>query len=225
MKTRSILMCLALIGAPPAFCGPPPAIAQYQNTGNTFTFTPVAGRVPSQDARIKDYGTGVTPYASNGQTGNLLVRYSDGTTVLAWRAPDKKVIMPSEGSAEDDEQTGADQIRVAKDGRTIGWAEMAAACCESYPLPISVGVYQSGKRVLHVGGPGMLDYWSFLDKGRSIVAVWGPVHGPQVLEYQIIDLKTQQVTASVAGNPQTQHLDPDAPAWALQAQTTMQERR
>lgn len=225
MKTRSILMCLALIGAPPAFCGPPPAIAQYQNTRNTFTFTPVAGRVPSQDARIKDYGTGVTPYASNGQTGNLLVRYSDGTTVLVWKAPGKRVSMPAEGTPEDDELIGVDQIKVAKDKRTMGWAEMAAPCCESYPLPISVGIYQSGKRVLHIGGPGMLDYWSFLDKGRNIVAVWGPAHGPQVLEYQIIDLKTEHVIASVTGDPETQELDPDAPGWALQAQATMQERQ
>lgn len=219
VKTRAILMCLALINAPQAFCGTHRASSRFSE--NTFTFTLIVDRIPGQGARIKNYRVGAASHA--GQTGNLLVRYSDGATVLAWKAPEKSMSMPAEGS-EDDERIGVDQIKVAKDGRTIGWEEMGALCCESYPLPISVGIYQSGERVLHIDGQGILDYWAFLDKGRRIVAVWGPAHGPQVLEYQIIDLKAKRVIASVIGDRKTQELDADAPGWALQAQTAMQRR-
>lgn len=221
MKTRAILLCLALIGGSRTMSAPDPTVAWTQK--DTFVFAPVAGPIPAPGAQIESHGTGPTRFAGNGQTGDLYVRYTDGVKVVVWKAPDKKVIMPAEGR-EDDEQIGVDQIKTAGNRRTVGWTDMAAPCCESYPLPVSVGIYQSGKQVLHIGGPGMLDYWHFMDDGRQLVTVWGPAHGPEILEYQIIDLKLNRVVADVLGDPKTQELASNAPKWALQAQAAIEAR-
>lgn len=208
MKTRIILICLAMICAPQVLSRESPTASQTQD--DTFSFTSIHGQAPGKDASIADFNIGTTRFAPNGQTGDLSIKYVDGTEVVTWKAPKKKITMPAMG-AEDDELIGVAQIEVAANRRVIGWAEMAAPCCESYPLPISVGIYRSGQRVLHIQGPGMLDYWTFHDNGRHIVAVWGPAHGPQILEYQIIDVKKRRVTAEVIGDPKTQALDPDVP--------------
>ena len=219
MKAKVILACFALIAASLASCAT--TASTTDAISDTFTYTLVAGGIPHHDAHIVDYHIGTTPFAG---TGDLFIHYSDGIDVRAWNAPNKKVSMPAEGTSEDDEQIGVDQVEIGKNGRTIGWAEIVAPCCESYSLPLSIGVYQSGKRVLHIGAPGFLDYWTFMDKGRHIIAVWGPPHGPQVLDYQVIDLNTHQVTAEVFGDPKTQKLDPGAPAWALRAQAAINGR-
>lgn len=219
MKTQALLIGLALICAPQGFCGQSQASTWSQ--GDEFTSTPVKGTIPSPSALIEGSYTGPTKFASNGQTGNFYIRYSDGAKVLVWKAPKKKITMPAMGPG-DDKQIGVARIEVARDGRTIGWTEMGAPCCESYPLAMAIGIYKSGKRVLHIEGSGMLDYWTMLGKGDRIVAVWGPAHGPQVLDYQLIDIETDHVIADVVSNSKTQKLDPDAPKWALKVQASIE---
>ncbi len=187
---------------------------------NTFTFTAARGQRPGATAHITRIWVRTSPFGRSGQTGSLLIHYSDGASLVLWRAPHQNVMTLQANSPSGIVPAGAEHMRIAQNGRTAGWAALAATCCQSYPIPVSVGIYRSGQRVLHISGPGMLAYWNFLGNGTRIVAVWGPSHGPQVLEYQIIDLSTHHVLAQVSGNPNTQKLDPNAPTWALKVQAS-----
>lgn len=224
MQTKLPLLCLALIAASLVCTITAPA---SDAVGDTFsyTYTRVTGAIPHTRARIVSYHAHDRTYHDLGPagfagTGDLVIHYSDGIDVLAWKAPNNNKVR----SLLDNEQVGVDQIKVAKNRRTIGWENVYVPCCESYSLAEDVAIYQSAKRVLYLGSPGMIYYWAFTDHGQRIVAVWGPAHGPQVLDYQMIDIKTPRVIAEVFGDPKTQELDSDAPAWALRAQTAINGR-
>lgn len=216
MRTPSLLTCFVMLAAPLAYSGAQPPTDTLPL--NTFEFTSVPGRHPGPSARIKRIWTGTTPFGRTGQTGSLYIRYSSGLRIVAWRAPRENLAKLSMRDPSRNIPAGAVQLRIAKNGRTAGWADLAETCCESYPLTISVGIYRSGNRVLHITGPGMLVYWNFLGNGRYIVAGWGPAHGPGGVEYQRIDLKTDRVVGDVWDDSKTDRLPAGAPKWALNAE-------
>jgi hypothetical protein len=61
----------------------------------------------------------------------------------------------------------------------------------------------------------------FVESGKRIAAVWGPVHSSDIGDYQLYDTETGRMvdevfaTAEVEGKSGTVHgLGPTAPAWA-----------
>lgn len=222
MKTPALLMCFGAFVAPLASSAPKPVLTQVG--ANIFEFTAVAGQIPGPAARIKRLWTGIARFGRNGQTGSLFARYSDGVTVVLWRAPRYNAVRRLQKTFGTDVPIGGDHLRIAKNGRVAGWTDLFEFCCNGERIPMSVGIYRSGKRLVHISGPGLLYYWNFLGNGGRIVAVWGPEHGPEYLEYQIIDLQTDRPVASVGTVPNSETLAPGAPKWALKAQAAMGAR-
>lgn|SRR5215472_4715112 len=71
---------------------------------------------------------------------------------------------------------GCEPITVAAEGRTVGWSVLVENCCTSYRIPTSVAVYCDGKRTII--SPGQMVWeWRFLDEGKSVAVLSGPVHG------------------------------------------------
>lgn len=206
MTSRTILLCCALcvcVGA---------AIASSLSEDATFTSTRIEGPMPAKDAHIVKHWLGKAAPGSKYETGDLHILYSDGTQVVGKMAKKK----PSPDSIFD--QVGIDDVKVAADRRTIGWEEMSTNCCTSYSIPESLAIYRSGRSVLHIQQGQTIWYWTFRDGGRRVAVVWGATHGPQVGDFQLIDVKAGRLIAEVYGDPNTQALDSDAPKWAKQAQ-------
>jgi len=73
-------------------------------------------------------------------------------------------------------QVGCEHITAAADGRTIGWSVLVENCCTSYSIPTSVVVYCDGRRTII--SPGQMVWeWRFIDEGKRVAVLSGPVHG------------------------------------------------
>lgn len=59
---------------------------------NTFTFTAARGQRPGATAHITRIWVRTSPFGHSGQTGSLLIHYSDGASLVLWRAPHQNVM-------------------------------------------------------------------------------------------------------------------------------------
>jgi hypothetical protein len=173
--------------------------------------------VPAADAHIVEYQVDKASPRSGYETGSLHILYSDKTEVVAKVVPKRKsnensIVLNEEGIA------GA---KVAEDKRTIAWTEQFDNYGTSYSVPLVLAVYRSGKNIVEIQQGQMIWRWRFVDGGKLIAAVWGPVHFSDVGDYQLYDAETGRMldevvaNAEVGGKNGTIHdLGPDAPAWA-----------
>jgi hypothetical protein len=99
--------------------------------------------------------------ASCEKDGKAHITYKNGTSV---------VVSPLQT------QVGCNDVLVAKDGRSVGWAVLVENCCTSYPVPTSVVVMKSGRSMVFSFGQ-MVWRWRFLYDGKQVAVLWGPVHG------------------------------------------------
>jgi hypothetical protein len=215
MKIENILLflCLAFL---PAF-----ACAQT-TTGDrpTVTTTRIHGAVPAETAHIVKYYVKKTKHDSEYDTGNLHIIYSDKTEVIE-KVPSKA---KSSGKNIVKNHEGITEPAVAPDKRTIAWTETFDNCGTSYSIPLVLAIYQSGKTILRIQQGQMVWYWTFLDGGKRIAAVWGTTHGPETGDYQLYDAKTGHVLSEAFGDVDRQSLKPDAPEWAKQTERKMHSR-
>jgi hypothetical protein len=185
-----------------------------------ISVTEIQSSAPAQTAHITKYYVDKAAPGSDYETGNLHVIYTDGTEVI-------EKIPPKEKSTEANtvyNQEGISDIEVAADKRTIGWTAMVDNCCTSYTVPVSVAIYQSGKKVLHIQQGQMVWYWTFLSGGKHVAVVWGLTHGPEVGDYQLYDAKTGRMLSEVFGEEDIQGLAPNAPKWAKLVEEQMHKR-
>jgi hypothetical protein len=94
----------------------------------------------------------------------------DGTIHLSYISARPKVIPP------EPKQVGCEDPVIAADHRTVGWSILVENCCTSYPIPIAVVVYNNGKKT-RISTPQMIWNWHFLDAGKQVAVLSGPVHG------------------------------------------------
>ena len=215
MKTEHMLLlsCVAFL----------PALACAQTTDGdrpTVTETKIHGAVPAGTARIVKYYVDKAEHDFDYDTGNLHIIYSDKTEVIEKVPPktkgtEKNIVKNQEGIADP---------AVAPDKRTIAWTETFDNCGTSYSIPLVLAIYQSGKRVLHIQQGQMVWYWTFLDGGKHIAAVWGTTHGQEIGDYQLYDIKTGHMLAEVFGDVDTQSLKQNAPKWAQETERKMHSR-
>jgi hypothetical protein len=181
----------------------------------------IQGSAPAETAQIAKYYVDKAAPGSDHETGNLHIIYTDGTEVIEKIPPKKK----STEANTVYNQEGISDVEVAADKRTIGWTAMVDNCCTSYSVPLSVAIYQSGKKVLHIQQGQMVWYWTFLNGGERVSIVWGPTHGPEVGDYQLYDAKTGRMISEVFGEEDIQRLQPNAPEWAKLVEEQMHKER
>jgi hypothetical protein len=180
----------------------------------TVKVTEMKGKVPAENAHITRYYVDKPSLDSGYETGDLHIIYSDKTEII-------ETLPPKEKSTEKnivENQEGIEDVKIAPDQRTIGWAMTFDNCCTSYAIPMVLAIYRSGDTVLHIQQGQTLWHWMFLDGGKQAAASWGPTHGPFGGDYQLYDVKTGHLVSEVFGDPKTQSLSPDAPEWAKETE-------
>lgn len=78
--------------------------------------------------------------------------------------------------AAETQQVGCEHIIVADDGHTVGWSVLVENGGTSYPITTAVVVYRDGKKNV-ISSDQMIWEWRFLDKGKQVAVLSGPVHG------------------------------------------------
>jgi hypothetical protein len=143
-----------------------------------------------------------TPARSNPQIDRVYAD-QDGTVHVALVGGKSATIR------KEKDQVGADDFKVASDGRTAGWTELYPNCCTSYPIPLAIAVYRDG-RVRRRFRPTLMIYrWQFWEDGRQIAYCSGTVHGDQGVTCELHDVASGRELASFDGLP-----DERSPAWA-----------
>lgn len=165
-------------------------IASWGQTGSAdpskVSAKRIEGNVPAKDAYIVKYYVDKAAPESHYETGSLHVLYSDKTEVIEklpakQKSTDNSVVLNEEGITEP---------RLAEDKRTIAWMEQFDNLDTSYSIPLVLAVYRSGKNIVEIQQGQMVWNWIFLDGGKRIAAVWGPVHFSDFGNYQLYDTET-----------------------------------
>ena len=104
-------------------------------------------------------------------------------------------------------QVAASDPRLSPDRRFAGWLIEEANCCTSYPIPLRLALYWSG-RVTIISDGLMIYDWTFV-AGRRVAISTGTVHGATARHLALFDARTGRRLGEWTG-PSTSA----APAWA-----------
>lgn len=64
------------------------------------------------------------------------------------------------------DQVGFDQVKISPDGHTARWVRLFPNCCTSFPIPLGLTTYSSGKMHEFSGSGLRIGRWYFEDEGR-----------------------------------------------------------
>lgn len=153
------------------------------------------------------------------ETGPLHIVYSDGTesvqTLPPYKASTEKEMVYNEA--------GFSGVQLAADRQTLGWT-IDLDNANAYPVALFVVVFRHHK-VLHAFEPGLTVWdWMFLESGKQVAVVSGPLHGPGAGEYRLYDVQTGKLMSKVFGDDKTEALKRDEPAWAKLLQDHLHKR-
>lgn len=94
-------------------------------------------------------------------------------------------------------QEGAEQLAVARDGRTVGWLADFPGCCQSYPIPRSLVIYRAGQIVQRMHsdlGPPIWK-WQFRRGSKQVAYYVEYAHGGRGVGCELRDVKTGRLLA------------------------------
>ena len=108
-------------------------------------------------------------------------------------------IVTSDGRAivlsKEPEQVGFDRIAIAADGRSVGWVALYPNCCTSYPIPLKLFVYSSGRLHTFTGSGLPIWQWQFAAGGRQIAFGQETVHGGLGVHYELREVRSGRLIA------------------------------
>jgi hypothetical protein len=83
---------------------------------------------------------------------------------------------------------GVENIRVAPDGKTVGWLVNSRTCCVWYAVPLELVVWQSGKIIRRVHPSMAIWAWGFVEDGKELAYRNSPLHGGWSGERVLVDI-------------------------------------
>jgi len=104
---------------------------------------------------------------------------------------DRREIAPK----KEPEQVAFDRAQVAPDGHAVGWLEMYPNCCTSYPIPLALVIYASGKLRKFTGSGLPVWRWRFEARGKQVAFEQETVHGGMGVHYELHEVKTGRLLA------------------------------
>jgi hypothetical protein len=114
---------------------------------------------------------------------------------------DGRQIAPS----KDSDQVGFDQAAISPDRLAVGWLALFPNCCTSYPIPLKLVVYSSGRVYTFVGTGLPVWRWRFDSTNTQVVFYQETVHGGMGGHYELRDITTGRLVAQYephdAGTP------------------------
>lgn len=116
------------------------------------------------------------------------------------------------------DQEGTEKIQLAPDGKTVGWLVDSSTCCVSYPVPLELIVWRSGKVIRRVNPSMAIWSWVFLKEGTQLAFRDSPLHGGWSGESVLIEIASGKTLARwdhpVDDNGNDTDNDSDEPGWA-----------
>jgi hypothetical protein len=95
-------------------------------------------------------------------------------------------------------QVGCSDAKISPDKRTAGWLVSYENCCTSYPIPLTVVLFRSGKVVQRIA-PGQMVYdWHFW-KNDSVAVSDGPTHNPSGPKVRLYDIPSGKLLKEWSG--------------------------
>jgi hypothetical protein len=88
--------------------------------------------------------------------------------------------------AKEPGQAAVDSLKVASDGRTVGWLVKQDNCCTSYPIPTRLVVIARSRKFVF-SQPQMIYDWYFLGDGEQVALSIGPTHGEAIPHFLLYD--------------------------------------
>ena len=121
------------------------------------------------------------------EQGSLLITTVDQRTIVISRA---------------EEQVSFSEPVVSSSGTAVGAQAEFPNCCTSYPIPLQLVVYASGKVHRFTGNGLPIFHWRFADEGARVAYEQQPVHFGCEAHYELRDLETEHLVEEI-NVPQT----------------------
>jgi hypothetical protein len=90
------------------------------------------------------------------------------------------------------EQRGYAQPQVSGDGRLVGWVALEAACCTSYPLPITLVLLREDRSLVRFEEGLPIWAWKF-EKGGTVAFRQRTTHGTSTITYKLIRIRDRKL--------------------------------
>jgi hypothetical protein len=95
-------------------------------------------------------------------------------------------------SKTEEEQQGYAQPQVSGDGRFVGWVALEAACCTSYPLPITLVLLRADRSLVRFEEGLPIWAWKF-EKGGTVAFRQRTTHGTSTITYKLIRIRDRKL--------------------------------
>jgi hypothetical protein len=80
--------------------------------------------------------------------------------------------------APEKDQDEVQQVKVAPDGRTVGWlVNTYGSCCVSYSIPMVLVIWRDGHVIRRFHAGQLIGGWDFARGGKEITYYTEPLHG------------------------------------------------
>ncbi len=128
-------------------------------------------------------------------SGSVHIRYRDRTTITAPTGRKQKSLsLPA----------------LADDRQTVGWLANYDSCCQSYPIPRQLVIWQAGRIVRRIDAAAMIWRWRFYHQGKEVGFSDGPTHGTDLpYSYKLYAVATGKLIGDIDGHAT------NLPQWAV----------
>ena len=170
---------------------------------------------PAKDASIVSYCIDDGAKGPGFETGPIRITYSDGTVIIQSLPPLKNV-----NACGNYDEVGIIHPKLAGDKVTLGWVVSTWSCCQSYPIPVSLMVFRSGKIIGQIRPIMPIWHWRFADRGKKVAVYCRPTHGSSDNSYYLYEAKTGRLISEASDDCYDYYdgcgLPAKAPKWAKQ---------
>ena len=105
---------------------------------------------------------------------------------------DRREIVPK----KEPDQVAFEMPRISPDGRAVGWLALYPNCCTSYPIPLKLVIYASGKLRTFTGSGLPIWRWCFQAGRKQVAFEQETVHGGIGVHYELRAVTTGRLVAN-----------------------------
>ena len=110
------------------------------------------------------------------------------------------------------DQQGFEQVKVSRDGQTVGWLADKSNCCTSYPLPMVLVLWRGGKVIHRFTGAPPTFHWAFGPGADEVVLQQEYPHGPEYITYSRMRISSGKQLARYKCDQNNRTKEPQ-PGW------------
>jgi hypothetical protein len=133
--------------------------------------------------------------------GQLRILTEDGREIAPKKEPD---------------QVAFEEAIVSPDGRAVGWLAEYPNCCTSYPIPLELVIYASGKLRKFTGSGLPVWQWCFQAGGKRVAFEQETVHGGMGVHYELRDVMSGRLVAEYDPPDTNSDVTRNVPSWVAE---------